>query len=84
MWSYRKMLKIKWIERITNEAVLDRMKEKRELWCIIQIKRNKMIGHLLRHDSLTKSVIEDDVTGHIRRGRPRMVHKANCDIHGKE
>jgi len=72
MWCYCKILKIKWIERITNETVLDRIKEKRELWHIIKVRRDKMIRHLLRHDSLTKSVIEGDVEGHIRRERPRM------------
>jgi hypothetical protein len=28
MWCYRKILKIKWAERVTNEAVLTRVKEK--------------------------------------------------------
>ncbi|KAF0750315.1 Uncharacterized protein FWK35_00037690, partial [Aphis craccivora] len=32
MWCYRKMLRIKWIDRITNEAVLIRIKEKKILW----------------------------------------------------
>jgi len=31
-----------------------------------------MIGHLLRHESLSETVIEGDVKGHIGRGRPRM------------
>lgn len=76
MWCYRTMLKMKWTKKkkiITNEAVLARIREKRKLWCYIKIKRDKMIGHLLlRHGSLTKSVIEGDVEGYIRRGKPRM------------
>jgi hypothetical protein len=31
-----------------------------------------MIGHILRHDSLTRNVIEGDVEGYIGRGRLRM------------
>lgn len=31
-----------------------------------------MIGHILRHDILTKNVIQRDVEGYIGRGRPRM------------
>ncbi|KAF0764776.1 craniofacial development protein 2-like [Aphis craccivora] len=31
-----------------------------------------MIGHLLRHESISKSVIEGDIEGHIGRGRPRI------------
>jgi len=33
-----------------------------------------MIGHILRHDCLTKNVIEGDVEGYIGRGRSRMEH----------
>lgn len=47
MWCYRKMLRIKWIDRITNEAVLNRIKEKKILWHTIKVRRAKMIGHLL-------------------------------------
>jgi hypothetical protein len=57
MWCYRKMLRIKWIDRITNEAVLNRIKEKKILWHTVKVRRTKMIGHLLRHESLTKTVI---------------------------
>lgn len=45
------MLKTKWIGRITNDAVLDKIKEKIECWHIIGSRRDKMIGHLLRHDA---------------------------------
>jgi len=57
---------------VTNETVLARVKEKRQFWHRIKVRINKMIGHILRHDSLTKNVIESDVEGYIRRGRPRM------------
>jgi len=30
------------------------------------------MGHILRHDNLTKNVIEGDVEGYIGKGRPRM------------
>lgn len=31
MWCYQKMFKIKWTEKIINEAALNRVKEKREI-----------------------------------------------------
>lgn len=40
IWRYRKILKIPTIERITNEDVLERIKEKRQLWHTIRIKRD--------------------------------------------
>uniref|UniRef100_A0A2S2QKX3 Uncharacterized protein n=1 Tax=Sipha flava TaxID=143950 RepID=A0A2S2QKX3_9HEMI len=55
MWCYRKMLRIKWIDKITNEAVLNRIKEKKVLWYTIKVRRAKMIGHLLRHENLSKA-----------------------------
>lgn len=30
-----------------------------------------MIGHILRHESLLKTIIENDVKGYIGRERPR-------------
>lgn len=62
-----KLLKIKWTERITNEAVLTKITKKQDLWRNIKVRRNKMIGHLLHHESLTKSVIEGDINGYIGR-----------------
>lgn len=46
--------------------------QKRELWQIIKVRRDKMIGHLLCHDSLTKNVLEGSVEDYIGRERPKM------------
>ena len=32
MWCYRRMMNIKWMDRITNEEVLGRIGERRTLW----------------------------------------------------
>lgn len=53
------------------------MKEKRKLRHILNLKRDTMIGHLLRHNNLTKSVIEVD----IERGRPMMEYIKQIMIH---
>lgn len=56
-----------------NEEVLNRIQEKRELYCYsIKVERDEMIGYIMRHDNLTNSVIECDVEAHIRRGSPRI------------
>lgn len=44
----------KMIERIANEAVLTRIKGKQKLLLSIKVRRDKMIGNLLRHGSLIK------------------------------
>lgn len=38
MQCYHKMLKIKWVDRITNETVLNRIKEKKVLWYTIKVR----------------------------------------------
>ena len=72
MWCYRRMLKISWVDRVSNEEVLERAMVRKKLWKQIQIRRDKMIGHILRHDSLVKIIIEGSIEGKNFRGRPRM------------
>jgi hypothetical protein len=72
MWCYRRILKIKWTDYITNEEVLARMNCKRSLWYYIVRKRVTMVGHILRHEGLMKTVLEGRVEGKNYRGRPRL------------
>ena len=44
MWYYRKLLKISWVDKATNEEVLDLVKEK-ILYASIKRSRDKLIGH---------------------------------------
>jgi hypothetical protein len=52
------MLKIKWIERITNEEVLRRVGEKKNIMNTFRRSRGRFIGNILRHSSLLKTVFE--------------------------
>ncbi|KAI5634899.1 hypothetical protein NE865_12382 [Phthorimaea operculella] len=71
MWCWRRMEKISWTEKRTNEEVLRRVDEKRALLRTIENRRGKMIGHLIRHDHFLKNIVEGKVEGRRRRGRPR-------------
>src|SRR5579871_6926004 len=51
MWCYRRMLGIKWEEHITNEEVLNRIGEKRSVWNYLIRRRDRLVGHILRHPS---------------------------------
>lgn len=46
------MLKIKWIEKVRNEKVLEKTGTKREIWNTIVRRRVKMIGHNLRYPGM--------------------------------
>ena len=71
MWCYRRMLKIRWVDHITNEEVLNRIGEKRNLWHNLTRRRDRLVGHVLRHQGLTNLVLEGSAEGKNRRGRPR-------------
>ena len=71
MWCYRRMLKIRWVDHVTNEAVLSRIGEKRKLWHYLTKRRDRLIGHILRHQGITNLVLEGSVGGKNCRGRPR-------------
>ena len=44
---YRKLLKISWVDKVTNEEVLNLVKEKRSLNASIKRYRDRLIGHTL-------------------------------------
>lgn len=47
MWTYRKLLKISWVERITNQEVLRQLHKTTEL--VITTKQRKLehFGHIM-------------------------------------
>ncbi|KAI5638904.1 reverse transcriptase (RNA-dependent DNA polymerase) domain-containing protein [Phthorimaea operculella] len=71
MWCWRRMEKISWTEKKTNDEVLHRVNEKRCLLRTIENRRGKMIGHLMRHDNFWKNIVEGKIEGSRGRGRPR-------------
>uniref|UniRef100_A0A8D9ART7 Endonuclease-reverse transcriptase n=2 Tax=Cacopsylla melanoneura TaxID=428564 RepID=A0A8D9ART7_9HEMI len=71
MWCFRRTLKIKWSDKVRNEDVLTRIKEKRRIMKHIAMRRSKWIGHILRHDGLLHTLIEGMYEGNVPRGRPR-------------
>src|SRR5688572_33001859 len=52
MWIWRRMEKISWVERRTNEEILQLVEEKRSLIGTIRGRQKKWIGHILRSDTL--------------------------------
>jgi hypothetical protein len=71
MWIWRRMCKISWMDHITNEEVLRRVGEKRSLMQTIRMRQKNWIGHVLRGNSLLRTVLEGRLQGKHQRGRPR-------------
>ena len=72
MWCYRRMLKVKWTDHVRNEVVLERIGEEMSLWKILTRRRDRLVGHILRHPGLVNIALEGKIEGKNCRGRPRL------------
>jgi len=72
MWVWRRMEKVSWKDRKTNEEVLSAVSEERSLVNTILHRKKNWIGHILRNDCLMRDVIEGRMEGKRPVGRPRM------------
>ena len=72
MWIWRRMEKVSWVERKTNEEVLIMVEEKRELLDRITNTKKRWIGHIIRGNGLLKEVIEGRIDGKRPKGRKRI------------
>ena len=52
MWLLRRMMRISWVERVTNEQVLQRAGTKRELKKTIRQRQMKFLGHVMRQEQM--------------------------------
>ena len=79
MWCYRRMLRISWTEKVSNEEVLERAKIKKRLYNIIQTKKLQYFRHIIRQngDTLHRTVLDVKVNGSRGRGRPRTKWTTN-------
>ena len=80
MWCYRRMLKVRWVDRVTNVEILNRIGEKRALWHNLTKRRDRLIGHILRHSGLVNMVLEGSVWGKNGRGRPRLEYDKQIQL----
>ena len=77
MWTYHRMLRISWTEKITNETVLQTLDSTLEVNTSIKKKKSKYFGHLIRHNNLGRTLLEGFICGKRTRGRPRMTWMHN-------
>ena len=84
MCSWRRMEKISWTEKISNEEVLKRIGEERQLMSLIRTRKRKWIGHSIRGEGLLKEVIKERMEGKRTRGRTQkgMLDKLKVSSYG--
>ncbi|KAJ4438483.1 hypothetical protein ANN_14428 [Periplaneta americana] len=66
MWIWRRMERVKWIERIRNEAVLERVGGKRMMLKMIRKRKRNWLGHWLRRHCLLTDALQGMVNGRLR------------------
>ena len=72
MWVWRRMQKVSWKDKKTNEEILSLVGEEICLMKTIIKRKKDWIGHVVRGDNLLKRVLEGRMEGKKPRGRPRM------------
>lgn len=73
LWMYRRILRISWVERVTNVEVMRRIRKEKEV--IMTIKRRKLLymGHVMRGEKyqLLQVIMQGKVQGKRSVGRRR-------------
>jgi hypothetical protein len=71
MWTWKRLLRISWTERKSNEEILRIVEEKRVLLSIIRSRSGKLIGHIMSHNLFIINIMEGRINERKGRGRPR-------------
>ena len=72
MWFYRRMLRVSYMDRTTNDEVLNRVHQKRQLYCTILARQAKFLAHSMRKGSMENLVLQGRIKGRRARGRQRL------------
>jgi len=67
MWIWRRMLKISWVDKVSNAEVLQKVQENKSILDTVQHCKFRWIGHILRHDLLLRDIIEGRMKGKVTR-----------------
>ena len=72
MWFYRRMMKISYVEKVTNIEVLHRVQQKREVIQRIERGQNKFLGHVIRKEAIENLCLNGKIPGKRARGGQRL------------
>lgn len=74
MWILRRLLKIPWVDHVSNEQVLQRARTHRQLLDIVKERKTSYLGHILRGPRyiLLKTILMGKIEG--KRGPGRKQH----------
>ena len=70
IWTYRRLLRVSWWQRKTKAWILEQLRTKPILVKQIRKRKMKHFGHIIRHNSLEKTIIQGITAGKRGIGRP--------------
>ena len=79
MWIYRRMLRISYVDRVTNEEVLHRVKQERSLVAVFERRQKAFIGHSIRKAKLEELSLSGKIPGRRARGGQRITLLKNIN-----
>ena len=72
MWFLRRVLRISWVDHISNGEVLIRAGEERTLIKAIRKRQLEFLGHVMRKEGIEEILTSGKIEGKKGRGRPRF------------
>ena len=66
------MFRVSWVERRTNESILQEVGKRRELLRTIKRRQLGFLGHVMRREALENLSLTGKIAGSRGRGRPRI------------
>ena len=79
MWLYRRLLRVKWTDKRTNESILGELSNSKQVLQDINKKRLKYFGHVMRNKTtlLMSTVLQGKTEAKRRKGRPTTSYTEN-------
>ena len=71
MWYIRRIMRISWTEKKSNEEVMEMSGYKRSLLNTIRKRQLQFLGHIKKVDGLEKQILSGKICGTKSRGRQR-------------
>jgi hypothetical protein len=75
MWCYRRVLRVSWVDRITNDEILHRMGKEREIMVTVKKRKLEYLGHIMRNEQrygLLQLILQGKICGSRGPGRRRI------------
>jgi len=77
MWFLRRMLRISWTERMSNQEVLEKARTERFIIKLIRKRQLEFLGHIMRKGELENLSVTAKINGRHDRGRQRLTYIAS-------